>query len=106
MADSGALRQRRYKQHRAGNHALCRGDCAKSPQDSATLTVLREVPPASESFDPQTAMLDLAAQLRDACAANPADAVLAREYRLTLQALTPPKETDDDLTGLLASLQR
>lgn len=51
-------------------------------------------------------MRDLAAQLRDACASNPADAVLAREYRLTLQALTQPKETDDELSGLLASLQR
>lgn len=70
------------------------------------MTVLREVPAVPESFDPQAAMLDLAAQLRDACAASPGDAILAREYRLTLQALAPPKETDDDLTGLLASLQR
>ena len=106
MADSGALRARRHRQHRAGNHALCRRDCTKNPQDQATLTVLREVPASSESFDPQAAMLDLAAQLRDACAASPGDAILAREYRLTLQALAPPKETDDDLTGLLASLQR
>ena len=51
-------------------------------------------------------MRDLAEQLRQASAANPADAVLAREYRLTLVELAKGGDGDktDPFAQLLAEL--
>jgi hypothetical protein len=106
MADSGAVRARRHRQHVAGNHALCRRDCGENRQVLRALPGTDEISARIPDFDPQRSMRELAEQLREACAANPADAVLAREYRLTLQALVPDKETDDELSGLLSALQR
>lgn len=106
MADSGALRARRHRQHVAGNHALCRAGCGGTEQIPEASPQIPEAQAGSPELDPHSAMQELAAQLRLACAANPADAVLAREYRLTLQALTPPKDADDELSDLLASMQR
>jgi hypothetical protein len=40
-------------------------------------------------------MRELAAQLKVACEANPADAVLAREYRLTLMELAKGDDRKD-----------
>jgi hypothetical protein len=106
MADSDALRQRRRRQHVAGNHALCRRDCGKNQPVLRSLPEVREDAAGSAEFNPAARMRELAEQMREACAANPGDAMLAREYRLTLQALTPEKKADDDLAGLLASMQR
>jgi hypothetical protein len=61
----------------------------------------------SAGIDPQAEMAELAEQLKAACAENPADAVLAREYRLTLQSLQPArKEPDSELSDLLNGLRR
>jgi hypothetical protein len=47
-------------------------------------------------------MAELAAQLKLACEANPADAVLAREYRLTLMELA--KDGDRDRSDPFADI--
>src|SRR5262252_7389943 len=104
MADSGSLRVRRHRQHRAGNHSLCRPGCGG----------ITRVPPAlpkiggdaAKIADPLAAMAELAAQLKAACEANPADAVLAREYRLTLVELAKGSDGDgkDPFAELLAEL--
>jgi hypothetical protein len=100
MADSEAVRSRRYRLHRAGNHALCR-DCARRPPLAA---VPAGDPPQA---DPAAGMARLAAVLTEAYEASPGDALLARELRMTLQALAPAqKAADGDLAGLLSALRR
>ena len=51
-------------------------------------------------------MAELAARLKVACEANPADAVLAREYRLTLMELAKGGDGDkpDPFAEFLAGL--
>ena len=107
MADSGSLRVRRHRQHKAGNHSLCRPGCGGKTQVPAVLPKLREVRAGSgENLDALAAMADLAAQLRLACEANPADAVLAREYRLTLMELAKGGDRDgpDPFAEIVAQL--
>ena len=106
MADDGATRQRRHRLHKAGNHSMCGRGCGKSRQVSRLPAEIPRVQAASGEFDPVARMRDLAEQLREACAANPADAVLAREYRLTLMELAKGGDGDkaDPFAELLAEL--
>jgi hypothetical protein len=101
MADSGAVRQRRYKAHRAGDHRYCRH--------------LREMPPPGHAYtaddpgelDPVAALRELAGRLAGAYDADRGNASIARELRLTLSALIglPDAEGEDDpLAELFASL--
>ena len=56
--------------------------------------------------DAAGALTALAVQLAGAYAADPANAMLARELRITLQALAVDAEKPDaDLTGLFGALQ-
>jgi hypothetical protein len=106
MADDGALRARRHRLHKSGNHSLCRRSCAQSRQVSPAPVEIPRVPPPSGEFDARLAMQDLAMQLRAASAAAPDDAVLAREYRLTLIELAKGGGDDgpDPFAELLAEL--
>jgi hypothetical protein len=95
MADSGTLRVRRHRLHKAGNHLLCRpGSCEFAQVSLRPVKVSQVLAGSGKDFDPLTAMTDLAAQLKVACEANPADAVLAREYRLTLMELAKGGDRD------------
>jgi hypothetical protein len=105
MADSEALRSRRKRAHAAGDHRLCRR-CAVvrgpgGPPQPVTLSP--EQPPARVN-DPVAELRQLAAQLAEAYRAEPGNALLARELRMTLQALMPAKagNRDDDLSDLFA----
>jgi hypothetical protein len=103
VADSEALRSRRKRAHAAGDHSLCRR-CAAVRGESlpAVVPEISRVPVA----DPKAALRELARQLADAYSADPANALLARELRMTLQALIPagkPK-ADDEIEDLFASL--
>src|SRR5215471_14109372 len=103
MADSGSLRVKRHRQHRAGNHSLCRPGCGGITRVPMALPGIGGLAGAQEKIsDPLAALAELAAQLKVACAANPADAVLAREYRLTLVELA--KESDGDAKDPFAEL--
>ncbi len=101
MADSGALRQRRSKAHKQGDHRYCRGSCA-------TATQLRAVAAAADAdaVDTDQGLASLARTLQAAYEADPGNALLARELRMTLQALRPVagKPVDGDLAGLFAEL--
>jgi hypothetical protein len=100
MADSDAVRSRHYRLHRAGNHSLCR-DCAHRPPLQAA--------PEGEApeVDPAAGMARLAVTLAAAYEASPGDAMLARELRMTLQALGPAeKAVDGELADLLGALHR
>jgi hypothetical protein len=100
MADSDAVRSRRYRLHRAGNHSLCR-DCGHRPP----LEVAQEGDPLE--VDPAAGMTRLAAGLAAAYDADPGNALLARELRMTLQALGPAeKAVDGELAELLGALRR
>jgi hypothetical protein len=106
MADEPALRMRRHRLHKGGNHSLCKRSCGQSAEVARILREARQVEPVSGEFDPRQAMVDLAMQLREASAASPADAVLAREYRLTLVELAKGGEGDgpDPFAELLREL--
>jgi hypothetical protein len=106
MADDAALRMRRHRLHKAGNHSLCKRECGQNRQVLPVPPKLSQVRAASGEFDAHQAMRDLAAQLREACAASPGDAVLAREYRLTLVELAKESGGDgkDPFAELLAEL--
>lgn len=59
---------------------------------------------AVQATDPVSGLRLLAGQLAQAYAADPSNALLARELRMTLQALMPAKggQADDELAGLFA----
>jgi hypothetical protein len=80
LADSGALRVRRARAHAAGDHSLCKR-CS--------------------------AVRDQAGRLAAAHEADPSNAPLARELRMTLAELMPKDSgnADADLTGLFSALQ-
>lgn len=64
--------------------------------------------PAVADLDPVAEMRALAARLAAAHEAEPANALLARELRMTLTELAPKdtgKAADADLTGLFGALQ-
>ena len=109
MADSTALRVRRSRAHKAGDHSLCRRCAVVRGEAKPPQAVLRlpDVDPA-ENLDPVAEMRALAARLASAHEAEPSNSLLARELRMTLAELTPKdtgKAADADLTGLFGALQ-
>ena len=98
MADSGALRVRRSRAHKAGDHSLCR-NCA----------ALKLAAPVAvgEVTDAAAEMRQLAARMAEAHRADPGNAILGAELRKTLLELMPKANgnADADLTGLFGALQ-
>ena len=78
MADSGALRSRRSRAHTQGDHTWCR----HGPPVVVALPA-----PSGAPVDPRVALERLAGRLEAAHEADPGNAGLARELRMTLQAL-------------------
>lgn len=105
MADSEAVRSRRKRLHAAGDHSLCRR-CAAVLGETRPPQVVRLAPDSPE-FDPQAEMRRLAARLAVEHEAQPSNALLARELRMTLAELMPKgkRDADADLTGLFSALQ-
>src|SRR5215813_5731257 len=89
MADSAALRMRRSRAHKAGDHSLCRPNC--SPP---LAVVLAEVADPGGPLDVEESLRALARRLEAAHIADPANAVVARELRATLLALPGEEEAD------------
>jgi hypothetical protein len=106
MADSGAMRQRRSKAHKAGDHSLCGSRCSAVPRTSPFLTVVPPSVPEVE-FDAAAEMRALAARMAEAHRADPSNAILGAELRKTLLELMPKDagKPDADLTGLFSALQ-
>jgi len=98
LADSGALRVRRARAHKAGDHSLCR-NCA----------ALKLAAPAAvgEVTDAASELRQLAARMAEAHRADPGNAILGAELRKTLLELMPKgkQDADADLTGLFGALQ-
>ena len=98
MADSGALRVRRSRAHKAGDHSLCRR-CA----------ALKLAAPVAvgEVTDAASELRQLAYRMADAHRADPGNAILGAELRKTLLVLMPKgkQDADADLTGLFGALQ-
>jgi hypothetical protein len=80
MADSDVVRSRRYRAHRQGDHTLC-----KHPPVPRPVVVLPV--PGGQDLDPVAELRQLAADALADYRANPGNAGLVREARLTLQAL-------------------
>lgn len=99
--DPAALRMRRSRAHRAGDHSLCKR-CA----------AVRGEIPAGEGgprpvSDAEAELRALAGHLAVAYRSDPGNALLARELRMTLQALLPAKPgggQGDELEALFAGL--
>lgn len=99
MADSGALRVRRTRAHKAGDHSLCR-NCAALKLAAAPV----DVAPVE---DPLAEMRRLAGRVVAAHEKDPGNANLAREARMTLQALMAPGEAvDGELAEFLAGFSQ
>jgi hypothetical protein len=86
VTDSDAVRARRYRAHRQGDHHLCRHDL-KVP------VARPEAPPEGESaavgadLDPAAELRALAGRLAAVYEADPGRTDIARELRMTLLAL-------------------
>jgi hypothetical protein len=105
LADSEALRARRRRRHKAGDHSLC-VRCAAvrgggGPPDGVRPRLEAQVAGVE---DPVAGLRQLAGQLAQDYRADRGNAMLARELRMTLQALVPqkPGNSDDDLSDLFA----
>lgn len=100
MADPGSVRSRRYRLHKAGDHSLC-VRCAVLRADPG---VVAEAVPVT---DPAAGLRLLAGQLTVAYGADMGNALLARELRMTLQALQASGErsVDGELEDLFAELR-
>jgi hypothetical protein len=102
MADSGALRTERYKRHKAGDHSVCRRGCGGRVIPVA-------FPPSAAGDDagvePRAALERLARRLEAAHAEDPANALVARELRMTLQALAAGGSVQDDAAAFLAEFR-
>ena len=98
MADSDALRMRRSRRHKAGDHSLCR--------NCAALKLAAPVP-CGEVTDASSEMRQLAHRMAEAHRADPSNAILGAELRKTLLELMPKgkQDADADLTGLFGALQ-
>lgn len=104
MADSGAMRQRRSKAHKSGDHSLCGSRCSMAGRAPVLSIVPAGAPEAG--LDPAAELRELAAELHAAYRADTSNAILARELRATLVALMPKDaKRDADLTGLFDALQ-
>ena len=108
LADSGALRVRRARAHKAGDHSLCRRCAAVRGEAGVPETVtLLGRPPDVPELDPAAEMRRLAARLASAHESDPSNAIVAAELRKTLLELMPKgkPDADADLTGLFSALQ-
>ena len=105
MADSGALRVRRSRAHKAGDHSLCRRCAAvRGTQIPSRGPVLV---PDGPAFDPAAELRALAARMAEAHREDPSNAILGAELRKTLVELIGKRaeKPDDDLAGLFGALQ-
>jgi hypothetical protein len=100
MADSAAVRSRRYRLHKQGDHGLCR-------HKLAVCDVEPPAPAVESALDPAAELEGLARRLTVAHQQDPGNAALARELRITLQALAaaePDGPDDDDPLAELRAL--
>lgn len=96
MADSGALRARRSRAHKSGDHSLCRHDAVQR---------LAEVPAGDDArVDRARALNALAARLEAAHAADPGNSRLAAVLKDVLLALPAEAEPGDDPLADLRAL--
>jgi hypothetical protein len=87
MADSDALRTRRKRMHAAGDHSLCRR-CAAVKAPGGVLGPVPLSPEAAAAIaDAETELRGLAERLKATNEADPANSLIARELRMTLQVL-------------------
>jgi hypothetical protein len=102
VADSDAVRSRRKRLHAADDHSLCRRCGVRRP--------LAAVPaasaPAATGIDPAASLRALAGRLEAAHTEDPGNALLARELRVTLQAIGVPDEGGGgELGAFLAAIR-
>jgi hypothetical protein len=100
VADDDALRSRRKRAHAAGDHRLCRRCAALRGGMVPAASPVADGGPV----DPQASLEALARRLEDAHRAEPGNALLARELRMTLGKLAGGDGADDGLAEFLTRL--
>jgi hypothetical protein len=81
--------------------------CGRGCSESRVAVTIAEVPAGTgRDIDPSAALRDLAAGLQAAYRADPGNGLLARELRMTLLALRPPRDAgvDAELAALMRDL--
>jgi len=93
---------RRSRAHQGGDHSLCTSRCGAV----SIMVAAKSATQARPVSDPVAEMRQLAGTLAQAYRADPGNALLARELRMTLQALAGrgngPEGQDGDLAALFA----
>ena len=85
VADSDAVRAKRHRRHRSGDHSMCRQDCAdRVPRQ---LAAVRPVAAPAGELDPRAELTELARRLADAHTADPQRADVARVLKDVLLAI-------------------
>jgi hypothetical protein len=105
VADDDAVRSRRYRAHKQGNHVYCKRDC-QAARDPVRFDGVPDDP--GESLNRFAELRRLCVALRTAYLADPANAALAKEWRMTLLCLPGSKDmsADDELSQLMRELAR
>ena len=104
MADSDAVRARRYRRHRQGDHSICRHRLVAVPAEVQAAFPADRLDVAD--LDPVAELRNLAGRVAEAYQADRGNAALVRELRLTLQALMglPGADAVDPLDELRAMM--
>lgn len=105
VADDDAVRSRRYRAHKQGNHVYCKRDC-QAGREPVRFGEIPDDP--GESLDRFAELRRLCVALRTAYLAEPSSAALAKEWRMSLLCLPGSKDTaaDDELAALMRELSR
>jgi hypothetical protein len=102
MADDGATRTRRWKLQKQGDHSECRRCDARRPLAAVPAAGV----PGDARVDPAASLRALALRLEGAHEADPGNALLARELRVTLQATGAPEQgAGGELGAFLARIR-
>jgi hypothetical protein len=103
MADDGATRTRRWKLHKQGDHSECKRGCgARRPLAAVPAAGV----PGDARVDPAASLRALALRLEAAHEEDPGNALLARELRVTLQAIGAPEQgAGGELGAFLARIR-
>jgi hypothetical protein len=104
MVDSDAVRSRRKRQHAQGDHSMCRHRLVPVPAEAGTAFPADRA--HGRGLDPVEGLRELADRLAGAYLQDRGNAAIARELRMTLQALIglPGEDPVDPLDELRAMM--
>ncbi len=94
MADAPAVRQRRWRAHKAGDHSMCSQSRCPAAGDALRVRLAERLDAMPVEVDPAAELTRLVRRLISASEQEPMNMALARELRATLLALPPAGQPD------------